>query len=1159
MQKYKEYISINKNFKSSVNLLYDLNSEEKIDNFIPTTDLCDVIKSYIKCVLGKCDFRATVLEGPYGKGKSYLMLVICYLVSSRKNKTVFKRLINKIKIIDLELYDLINDLDRKRIKLLPVIINNNYYDDLNKNFLVSLRNSLENEKIENVIPKSSYKEALDIIDIWKKNADNDFRIEECCKNPNINISLDELIEKLNKYDGYGYNKFLDLYSCINHGISFKTFVTDDIVPVYHDVLCQITKYGFSGIFIVFDEFGSFLENQTSDFSIKLNKIQNLSEVCNNSSQDLQMHFCCITHKDLSLYSKDKNIIDRFKQISGRFKQIRFDRSLDENYQLICSAINKNDLYPDINKKFIKDNKTFIRGLYDAGFFFDKAQIDYILKNGYPFNPVTLFALIQVSEKIAQNERTLFTYLSDSSESGFKFFINNKGIGDGLLNVDSIYDYFEELIKNNEDYNSLYYKVESLKRNIFENDSDNGLDATLHSIFKVIAIIKIINDDIKYSASLRNIALSLNLPEDIVQTKLDMLIRKNILKRNINNTYDFEIIADSYLNKMISDVVETKYANMEVSNLLSKYDESKYYVSHEYNFNYKMTRFYKVVYIEASKILLLSSLDDFYQEQSKQEFCDGIIFDVINDVELSREDINNVLKNNSYNIIIRINKNSIDNYVIDKIKMIFAAQELINTKAKIFSTGAIDAMSILIDDAKNQVHSYLDEYFSDAELFNKASKKSFDLKQCINASLEKYYPKTIIFNNEQINKNELSVVTTKARNYVVDCFLNKNELDVSPTSQEGTIYSSFENSERTEDVIKLIRTTLISSKSEKTSFEELINKLVSSPYGMRKGIIPLFIADVISKISMKSEYSLETVILYNENVEIDLNSINLSRVVENPERYYFNYAKINNDKLNMFVALCNVFNVKANRNFTENLNDLVLLIKQRVSSLPGIIIKSSAKDNLLNLDHSELAFKNLVMKFNINNYEFVFEELPKTLRVSFGNVAKNVRNMLNSYDRKVEFYFDKVIDRTKTLFSYNEGSLKASVDLWLSQQTNIDEIIFEDADKRIYHALLNLNFNDNESINIIANACVNITLNDFNNQKEDDFYRVLEHFMNEVNEKRNSLITKNDFSVVDVSPEFSPLGNTLYANIQEEIDSYGDSISNEEKALILKKMLSDLLK
>lgn len=37
---YKDYIYINKNFQSSVNLELNLNSEKKIDEYIPTRFIC---------------------------------------------------------------------------------------------------------------------------------------------------------------------------------------------------------------------------------------------------------------------------------------------------------------------------------------------------------------------------------------------------------------------------------------------------------------------------------------------------------------------------------------------------------------------------------------------------------------------------------------------------------------------------------------------------------------------------------------------------------------------------------------------------------------------------------------------------------------------------------------------------------------------------------------------------------------------------------------------------------------------------------------------------------------------------------------------------------------------------------------------------------------
>ena len=75
MTMYKDIVSINKNFQASINLEFDLNNERKIDEYIPTSDICDVLKRYFRSFLGFTNEKATTLVGPYGKGKSFLLLV----------------------------------------------------------------------------------------------------------------------------------------------------------------------------------------------------------------------------------------------------------------------------------------------------------------------------------------------------------------------------------------------------------------------------------------------------------------------------------------------------------------------------------------------------------------------------------------------------------------------------------------------------------------------------------------------------------------------------------------------------------------------------------------------------------------------------------------------------------------------------------------------------------------------------------------------------------------------------------------------------------------------------------------------------------------------------------------------------------------------------
>ena len=82
---YSDLIAVNKNFQSSINLELDLGKESKVEEYIPTTDICDVIKKYIKTFLGYTNDNATALIGPYGKGKSFLLLVLSYLVGKNKN------------------------------------------------------------------------------------------------------------------------------------------------------------------------------------------------------------------------------------------------------------------------------------------------------------------------------------------------------------------------------------------------------------------------------------------------------------------------------------------------------------------------------------------------------------------------------------------------------------------------------------------------------------------------------------------------------------------------------------------------------------------------------------------------------------------------------------------------------------------------------------------------------------------------------------------------------------------------------------------------------------------------------------------------------------------------------------------------------------------
>ena len=1141
---YDRYIKVDKKFKSSVNLQYDFCNKDKLLQYVPTTDLCDVIKFYVKSVLFGENNRSTILAGPYGKGKSYIMLVITYLFSKRTDREVFEILLNKISAVDTELAEYIKIIDEKNISLLTVIIDNNESDDINQNFMLALRNSLKNDGLEDIIPNSVFSECLKQIEIWESS--NEFNLLALCEEK-YKINLANLKSGLHDFSKIAYENFLKLFECVNHGYKFNALIGNDISKIYQSVADSIKNYGYSGLFVVFDEFGVFLENRTSDFAVRLNKIQAFAEKCNSSSSEAIMCFCCVTHKEISLYQSDKRFFDDFEKISGRFSRIRFDRSLEENYQLICNAIEKGPDYQVLAAENADAHKYLYELIINSGIYGSADQLDYVINYGFPFNPVALYVLIQVSEKIAQNERTLFTFISDSDLYSFRYFIANNE--NGLLNVDYIYNYFQGQIKNSSEYKSLYFKVESLSKIDLKKDH--------HDIFKCIALMKIINDDIKYSATVTNIAASLDKNEQEIRNIVEELISANILKKSVtDNVIDFDVLADNELNKLLENIVTSKISYESESEILSKFDSDRYIVSNKYNFEFSMTRFFYTVYLGSAEFKKLKSFGLLLSESK----ADGIVINLINDDESTTEDIINVLKQKSdeaYRVIVRLNEEAISDEAINKLKRLGASKILLEDKN--LSDTVKETLKTSIEDITGEINNYLKDYHLNSICLNKTDFSVRSLKNVTYNALVHAFPETIVFNNEQVNKNLLSSVTIKARNNVIDNILGVTDKNYGTTSAEGTISASFEESLfRHKDVVLNLQKMIIDS-DRRLCADKIVDYLTDCPFGMRKGIIPLFIAKAVSMLNIFERNDVQTVLLYNDSMQIKMNAANLTKVMNSPSRYYFSFKKINKDRIHFIESLANTFDVHITHNFNEDAGSVIKGLRSYTSNLEPVIVKSSPNDNLLGLSLNEIKFKDLFLRHDLSTFDILCEEL-NCFGKSNAEILGNIILIKNSFKEKVAKLYDMSILRLKqNLSNLQEESIKTNYLKWKDDNPKVKNIIFDDDNKKIFNAFESSQYNDYEVIDRLSFAVLNCTLNDWNCKKKEQFFRAIQAFVDFVRDSRDqNVLTKNDIEIPLEISDLSRLGMTLYTNLQAILEEYGASMSNSEKVNILKKILKDII-
>ncbi|MFR1524209.1 MAG: hypothetical protein ACLSUV_01695 [Bacilli bacterium] len=1142
---YSSSYYINKNFQSSINLELDLNNESKIDEYIPTTDICDVLKIYIKSILGINSERSTTLVGPYGKGKSFLLLVLSYILGKNKNSNTWINLVDKIRKVDLELYEMICELKKKNISLMTIIINSNY-DNITQSFQLALNDSLKREKLEGLIPETAYNICLNLIEKWKK----DEKIEKdlLVKCLEINkTKLKDLINELKAYSPSAYKQFEKLYNCMNIGLEFNPLVNNDIVKIYSDINAELIKKGYSGMFIIFDEFSKFIESNSKNLMKDLKIVQDMAELCSRSNVKQQINLCCVTHKSISLYysnEKKNNGMNSFKTVEGRFKEIKFNRSLEENYQIISYAIKKKDSTNSCAIEFIDSNKAFYEQIKTIPAF-NKGKIDDDLFVGcFPLNPLTVYILIQLSEYVAQNERTLFTFLSDSDENSFNSFIFNNS--SGLFNVDKIYDYFNNLLQKEETNHirNIWYRAESILAKIEDN--------TERKIIKVLALILMINDFDRLPPSDELISLSLNIDVDQTKEIILCLLEKHYLRKNIlNNLLSFALSNSKHIDDSIDYLSKTKFKTIRISDFAELVNERNYIIPRRYNEKNKITRFFRIVFMEEKELSELKNFDFIIEDK----YCDGLIIYLIRK-NMSEEAIQEKIRNiNDPKVIIKYPSDFItDN--LDKLLLRYACLLEIKNKKGIdeISSHEID---LLLEETEIDARDLITKYFDINAKYFSCLNISVSFNELLSITLDQIYSIPLIFNNELINKKNVTAQYQKAINHVIDYLIDKSEEFIySHTSPETSIKNAVidynDTNQNFRTIIEDIKDKISNSGSEKFVISEYMKKLMLPPYGIRLGILPIILAKAISELS-------DNVILYYQGKEIDLDSNNIVKSVLN-EKYNIGFSKSSNEQKIYLEKLLKLFNVTSVKNFRRDTILLSNAIKKFFIGQPQIMRSISLKNNFLNLDSSIIEYKSLFLSFNINPYESIFEQPKKIFKTkSYKELYKFIDNIKESIDNNLYAYKDSIVQKIKERLCINSrSSLKMELNKIIKNYEKEGyRFVLSENDKKILNTIQeDLSYDDIESINNICKSCVHLFIEDWDNDYSNKVYDILTKFINNI--RCSNQIKDDPLSIYENTLEESPMGSLLKNNLESILDEFSDSVSTSEKISILSEFIKKML-
>lgn len=113
-------ISVASGFQYSVNIGYDLSSNEKLKNFIPTKSSLGLLEEILLSTAETSTERSRVLIGAYGKGKSHIVLTILSILMKRDLR-LFEKLLPKLEEHPKLKQCVLNYYESPN-KILPVVI-----------------------------------------------------------------------------------------------------------------------------------------------------------------------------------------------------------------------------------------------------------------------------------------------------------------------------------------------------------------------------------------------------------------------------------------------------------------------------------------------------------------------------------------------------------------------------------------------------------------------------------------------------------------------------------------------------------------------------------------------------------------------------------------------------------------------------------------------------------------------------------------------------------------------------------------------------------------------------------------------------------------------------------------------------------------------------
>lgn len=912
MKLLSEYFQIDRRYARSINLERDLDNPNSVNGYVLTDRSLYALKQILVDVPESEQPIVITLTGVYGTGKSAFAHFLACLCAG---ETVVKQdalAIAQKALTEAEFHKLNHNLPEKGCFRAIA--------------------TAQREPLAHTIIR-----ALDYgaIRFWKKKA------------PNV------------------AKKLTDLSSEILGG---KTVENKEVLLIIQEVITAAK----TDILIIIDELGKNLEyaslhpNEADIYLLQqLAELQFSSQENTSRSLDLKFYLIGLLHQSFADYGERLASLQRneWAKIQGRFQDTPFTESPRQMTWLIGKAIARSGYKYD----FVIHHQT--KEWYEAL----RSQVDDIspelLAATYPLHPITALVLPILCTRYAQNDRSLFTFLTSSEPYGLQSYLKEFSFdGDRipLLKLDRIYDYFIEAAGMGLASRPQLQKWVEIQNLVSD---ASKLDAERVKLLKTVGILNLITSTGGLKASRTMVQWALcdrhddkeqqqaisNLIDEFLNQKGILYHRKQIDELRIWEGSDFDV------ERAIASHIEQERSPL--AKILMSIAKLKPVVAQRHSYITGTTRYFERVYIDA--------------EVNWSELrCSHYSFDGMIGYWVSAEPPQSLprLTGDGKPLIVVMAANL---KLLQMAALEYTALQKIQSQAKGLSQDRVASLEVrhrliqakrIFDEALGQSFEMNQKQGGSGNLCwiegeRLEISRAIDFNSKLSEVCDRVYHKGITLWNELINRRELSSQMVRALRTLIQAMLDHSDregLGLSGNAPEVSIYTSVLSAtgiHRKEDGVfgfhppyplftsiwEVIENFCLESLEQPRTIDRLYAILDAPPYGVKRGVIPILLAAVWL-------YHVDDVSIYKDGTFIPvLGSEHFELLVKHPQRFAVKHFEIAGLRSQVFRELENVLRSSSakssDKKIPANIRNVTMLsvvkpLFQFVKKLPTYTTKTT---------------------------------------------------------------------------------------------------------------------------------------------------------------------------------------------------------------------------